>query len=93
MREPESRFERIEAIERALSAHPEGMTTGELARRYQKDPATIYRDLTYLQSVGTILTKDKRRWRLDAVPTHVGVNRRFCSATTPRMPPSPRMWG
>lgn len=66
MREPESRFERIEAIERDLSTHPNGLTTGELARRYQKDPATIYRDLTYLQSVGTVLTKEKRRWRLDA---------------------------
>lgn len=65
MREPESRFERIEAIERDLTVHPNGMTTGELARRYQKDPATIYRDLTYLQSVGTVLTKEKRRWRLD----------------------------
>jgi predicted DNA-binding transcriptional regulator YafY len=65
MREPESRFERIEAIERELSAHPEGLTTGELARWYHKDPATIYRDLTYLQSVGTALSKERRRWRLD----------------------------
>ena len=65
MREPEARFERIEAIERQLAAHPEGRTTGELARLYDVDPATIYRDLVYLQSVGTVLSKQKRRWRLD----------------------------
>lgn len=73
MREPESRFERIEAIGRQLSAHPEGQTTGELARLYHVDPATIYRDLTYLQSVGTVLTKEKRRWRLDVRRSLYGV--------------------
>lgn len=65
MRTPEFRLERIEAIERSLARCLNGLTLGELAREYGVDPSTIYRDLRAMQAMGTVLTKHKRRWRLD----------------------------
>lgn len=65
MRPPEDRLQRIEAIERQLAQRPDGYTSGELARQYDVDPSTIYRDLCWMQEMGTALSKHKRRWRLD----------------------------
>ncbi len=61
----DSRLERIEDIERKLSQRPEGWTTGELAREYNVDSSTIFRDLALLESWGTGLSKHGRRYRLD----------------------------
>ena len=65
MRTPESRLERIEEIERKLAQHPKGWTTGELAREFHVDPTTIFRDLSVLESMGTGLIKQGRRYILD----------------------------
>ena len=65
MRTPESRLERIEEIERKLAQHPKGWTTGELAREFHVDPSTIARDLSVLESMGTGLIKQGRRYILD----------------------------
>ncbi len=65
MRAPENRLERIEQIERKLALRPEGWTTGELAREFQVDPSTIFRDLSLLESIGTGLIKQGRRYILD----------------------------
>lgn len=65
MRAPESRLERIEQIERKLAQRPEGWTTGELAREFQVDPSTIFRDLAVLESMGTGLITKGRRYILD----------------------------
>jgi predicted DNA-binding transcriptional regulator YafY len=65
MRAPESRLERIEQIERKLVQRPEGWTTGELAREFQVDPSTIFRDLAVLESMGTGLITKGRRYILD----------------------------
>ena len=65
MRTPESRLERIEEIERKLAQYPRGWTTGELAREFHVDPSTIARDLSVLESTGTGLIKQGRRYLLD----------------------------
>ncbi|MDQ2995486.1 MAG: WYL domain-containing protein [Chloroflexota bacterium] len=61
----DTRFERVDDIERKLARRPEGYTTGELAREYGVDPSTIYRDLGVLESRGTGLVKHGRRYILD----------------------------
>lgn len=65
MRAPENRLERIEQIERKLVQRPEGWTTGELAREFGVDPTTIFRDFDLLESMGTGLIKQGRRYVLD----------------------------
>lgn len=65
MRTPEDRLERIEQIERKLAQRPEGWTTGELAREFQVDPSTIFRDLGILESMGTGLITKGRHYILD----------------------------
>lgn len=65
MRTPESRLERIEQIERKLAQNTRGWTTGELAREFHVDPSTIARDLGVLESMGTGLIKQGRRYILD----------------------------
>src|SRR2546421_4196589 len=65
MRAPEGRLERIEQIERKLAQYPKGWTTGELAREFHVDPTTIFRDLSVLESMGTGLIKQGRRYILD----------------------------
>src|SRR6266446_1413499 len=57
MRAPENRLERIGQIESKLVQRPEGWTTGELAREFQVDASTIFRDLGLLESMGTGLIK------------------------------------
>ena len=61
----DSRLERVDDIERKLARRPEGWTTGELAREYGVDPSTIFRDLAFLESRGTGLLKQGRRYILD----------------------------
>lgn len=61
----DTRFERVDDIERKLARQPQGYTTGELAREYGVDPSTIYRDLGVLESRGTGLVKQGRRYILD----------------------------
>lgn len=65
MRAPENRLERIGQIESKLVQRPEGWTTGELAREFQVDASTIFRDLSLLESMGTGLIKHGRRYVLD----------------------------
>src|SRR6266487_1497570 len=57
-------MERIH-IERTLARHPEGRTTGELAREFGVDADTIRRDLLLLEGRGTGLIKQGRRYILD----------------------------
>ncbi len=61
----ESRLERLEDMERTLARHPEGLTTGQMARMYSVDPSTIHRDVGALDRRGTGLFKQGRRWILD----------------------------
>ena len=61
----DSRLERVAAIERKLAASPRGYTTTELAAMYGVNPATIYRDLIMLQSMGVMLARKGRRYVLD----------------------------
>jgi predicted DNA-binding transcriptional regulator YafY len=65
MIKPDTRYERLDDIERKLARRPEGWTTGELAREYGVDPDTILRDLTLLDERGTGLIKQGRRYILD----------------------------
>jgi predicted DNA-binding transcriptional regulator YafY len=65
MSSSDTRLERIEDIERKLARRPEGWTTGELAREYGVDPSTIFRDLNILETMGTGLIKQGRRYILD----------------------------
>lgn len=62
----DSKLERIADIDRRFAASTQGYTTTELAAEYGVDPATIYRDLMLLQSLGTLLTKKGRRYVLDS---------------------------
>lgn len=61
----DSRYERLDAIERKLAQRPDGWTTGELARDLGVNPSTIFRDLHMLESRGTGLIKQGRRYVLD----------------------------
>jgi predicted DNA-binding transcriptional regulator YafY len=65
MRAPENRLERIGQIESKLASRPEGWTTGELAREFHVDASTIFRDFGLLESLGTGLIKQGRRYILD----------------------------
>jgi proteasome accessory factor B len=61
----DSRYERLDAIERRLARRPEGWTTGELARDLGVNPSTIYRDLMLLDARGIGLIQNGRRYSLD----------------------------
>ncbi len=61
----ESKYERLDAIERCLARSPSGMTTGELARELGVNPSTILRDMKLLEGRGTGLIQDGRRYILD----------------------------
>jgi proteasome accessory factor B len=61
----DSRYERLDAIERRLAQRPEGWTTGELARELGVDASTIFRDLRFLEGRGTGLIQHGRRYLLD----------------------------
>jgi predicted DNA-binding transcriptional regulator YafY len=65
MSDPESRLERLMDMERKFARRPEGWTTGELAREYNVDVSTIYRDIETLEAMGTGFIKDGRRYQLD----------------------------
>ena len=65
MRNLDTRLERVADIERKLARRSEGYTTGELACEYGVNPSTIFRDLTYLESIGTGLVKHGRRYALN----------------------------
>ena len=65
MAHTETRYERLDTIERLLAQSHEGLTSGELARHLAVDQSTIVRDLTLLESRGTGLIKDGWRYRLD----------------------------
>ena len=59
------RIERLDRLERLLAARPVGYQTGELARALGVGPDTIRRDLDFLESRGTGLVKNGRRYLLD----------------------------
>lgn len=61
----ESRYERLDAIERLLARSADGLTTGDLANQLNVSVDTIGRDLTMLESRGTGLLKYGRRWTID----------------------------
>lgn len=61
----ESKYERLDAIERLLAREHNGMSTGELARALEVDPSTVYRDLALLESRGTGLIRHGRRYQID----------------------------
>lgn len=65
MNRAETRYERLDQIERMLSHYPTGLTTGELAQALQVDSDTIRRDFDFLEMRGTGLMKEGRRYRLD----------------------------
>src|SRR5262245_31728300 len=65
MTRSDTRYERLDDIERKLARRPEGWTTGELAREFGVDPDTILRDLILLEARGTGLIKQGRRYILD----------------------------
>lgn len=65
MTKSESRYERLDQIERLLARQPNGRTTGELARELGVHRDTILRDLALLEARGTGLTQHGRHYRLD----------------------------
>ncbi len=65
MPKTETRYERLDAIERCLARNPRGVTTSELAREFEVDTDTIRRDLSLLEARGTGLVKQGRRYVLD----------------------------
>lgn len=65
MRSLDDRFDRVTEIERMLVRQPGGYTSGQLARHFDKDPATIYRDLAKLEKMGTGVIRKGRHWVLD----------------------------
>lgn len=65
MTRSDTRYERLDDIERMLARHPEGCTTGDLAREFGVDGNTIRRDLLLLEGRGTGLTKQGWRYVLD----------------------------
>jgi proteasome accessory factor B len=62
---PESRYERLDAIERKFVQHPAGWTTGEMAREMDVSVDTIRRDMELLEARGTGFIKQGRRYTLD----------------------------
>ncbi len=60
-----TRYERLDAIERRLIQSLNGCTTGQLANEFEVDPDTIRRDLYELETRGTGLIKQGRRYLLD----------------------------
>lgn len=65
MTRTDSRYERLDDIERKLARRPEGWTTGDLAREFGVDADTIRRDLLLIEGRGTGLIKQGRRYILD----------------------------
>jgi proteasome accessory factor B len=65
MTQVETKYERLDAIERLLARHPLGLTSGEIARELGVDPSTIYRDLIFLEGRGTGFIKEGRKYLLD----------------------------
>jgi predicted DNA-binding transcriptional regulator YafY len=65
MPKTETRYERLDDIERCLARRSEGWTTTELAREFAVDSDTILRDLNLLEARGTGLLKQGRRYLLD----------------------------
>ncbi len=65
MTKSETRYERLDDIERKLARSPNGCTTGELARDLGVSPDTIERDLCLLEARGSGLLKQGRRYVLD----------------------------
>jgi predicted DNA-binding transcriptional regulator YafY len=65
MTRTDSRYERLDDIERKLARRPEGWTTGDLAREFGVDADTIRRDLLLIEGRGTGLIKQGRRYTLD----------------------------
>jgi proteasome accessory factor B len=65
MTRTESRYQRLDEIERKLARRPEGWTTGELAREFGVDADTIRRDLDELDRMGAGTYKIGRRFILD----------------------------
>ena len=65
MTRTDSRYERLNDIERKLARRPEGWTTGELASEFDVDADTIRRDLALLENRGTGLIKQGRCYSLD----------------------------
>lgn len=64
-RKTEDRYTRLDAIERYIATHPNGCTTQELANEFGVDTDTIRRDLNVLESRGTGLIKQGRRYLID----------------------------
>lgn len=65
MTRSETRYERLDDIERKLARRPDGWTTAELAREFHVDADTVLRDMALLQARGTGLIKQGRRYLLD----------------------------
>lgn len=65
MTRSDTRYERLDDIERQIARSPEGLTSGELARIFGVDPDTIRRDLDVLEARGTGLIKQGRRYQID----------------------------
>ena len=65
MTRTDSRYERLDAIERQLARNADGLTTGELAREFGVDADTIRRDLAELDRMGAGTFKVGRRYLLD----------------------------
>jgi predicted DNA-binding transcriptional regulator YafY len=65
MTRTDTRYERLDDIERKLARRPEGWTTGDLAREFGVDADTIRRDLLLIEGRGTGLIKQGRRYTLD----------------------------
>lgn len=65
MRYPESRYERLEQLERLLGSRSRGWRTSDLARALGVDPDTIRRDLALIESLGTGLIKEGWCYRVD----------------------------
>ncbi|MBA3946024.1 MAG: WYL domain-containing protein [Herpetosiphonaceae bacterium] len=73
MTHSDSRYERLDEIERLLVRHPDGLTTTELARTLNVDPDTIRRDFLFLEDRGTAIYKEGRRHVLDHRRLHHAV--------------------
>ncbi|MBP8252347.1 MAG: WYL domain-containing protein [Herpetosiphon sp.] len=65
MKHKDSRYERLDKIERLLARSHEGLMTSEVANELNVDQSTIIRDLEMLERRGTGLIKDGWRYRID----------------------------